>query len=328
MTDHQAPDGAPSDGTVAASEAAHARLLQLAELCHLCREMFYMTANEFHWRPTRGSAAEALATALPSPDPRIATPRPETGHRLITGVVQTYLLTAAGHLGGLSALFRADEVLFTPGMVVRGVIECSARVMWVVGDGSDGPEDLLARAYLEELLSAEEAKKAAGRLGGRSSDLYRQRDNAYRDVKAEILARFAGTTLDDLGRWTLQGQTLAKPGEAVSRMYELLETRAGSLVTSKMAEGIYDYLSNVTHPTLYPTRELRDWVSSADHLDETVAVLRVETDFVERETAAAVLAYYNALSYVTSFFGWSTSVHEQLTQAIDWILAGILEDPV
>ncbi|MFI6779844.1 hypothetical protein [Micromonospora sp. NPDC050276] len=191
----------------------------------------------------------------------------------------------------------------------------------------DEPEDLLARGYLEELLSAEEAKKAAGRLGGKSTSLHKKLDKTYKDLKAEIVRRFPGTTPDGLSRWMLGGQTLAKPGEAVTSMYGLLEKNAGSTVTSKMSEGIYDLLSNVTHPTLYPTRELRAWVPSPDHPDELVAILHVETDFVERQTIAAVLAYYNALSYVTSFFGWSTDIHNQLTEAIDRLLPGALQPP-
>jgi hypothetical protein len=317
----------PSDGTVAAGAAAQARLLELAELCHICRIAFHMTADGFHWRPARGSEAEALAAALPSPDPLLTAPRAETGHRLVAGVVQTYLLTAAGHLGALSALYRASEVLFTPGMVVRGIIECSARAMWVLGDRDDGPEDRLARAYIEELLSAEEARKAAGRLGGKSTDMYKERDKTYKDLRAEIVGRFPGAALDGHGRWNLGQQTLARPGEAVTWMYRLLEEHAGSMVTSKMSEGIYDYLSNVTHPTLYPTRDLREWVPSPDHPGELVAILRVETDFVERQTEAAVLAYYNALSYVTSFFGWSVEIHNQLTEAIGRLLPGALQSP-
>lgn len=317
----------PIDGTVAASAAAQARLLELAELCHICRVAFHVTADRFHWRPAVGSIAEVVAAALPSPDPLLTATRVESGHRLVTGVVQTYLLTAAGHLGGLSALYRSAEVLFTPGMVVRGVIECSARVMWVLGDRNDAPENLLSRAYLEELLSAGEAKKAAGRLGGKSTEQYKELDETYKELKNEIVGRFPGTTLDDLGKWQLGGQALAKPSEAVTWMYELLEKHAGSMVTSKMSEGIYDFLSNVTHPTLYPTRDLREWATSPDHPEELVAILHVETDFVERQTVAAVLAYYNALSLVTSFFGWSTDGHDQLTEAIDRLLPGALQDP-
>ena len=318
---------APKDGTVSAADDAQARLLELAELCHVCRVTFQATADRFHWRPAPGSAAQVLATALPSPDPLLAAPRVETGHRLVTRVIQTYLLTAAGHLGALSALYRTREVLFTPGMVVRGVIECSARVIWVLGGQNDRPEDRLARAYLEELLSAEEAKKAAGRLSGKSTEQYKSRDKAYKDLKAEIGRRFPGTAPDDLSCKMLGGQTLAKPGEVVTLMYDLLARHAGSVITSKVSQGIYDYLSNVTHPTLYPTRDLEEWVPSPDHLDELVTILHVDIDFVERQTAVAVLAYYNALSFVTSFFGWNTDVHGQLTKAIDRLLPGALQNP-
>jgi len=99
MTDDQ-DSRAPVDGTVAVGGTAQARLLELAELCHICRVAFHMTADRFHLRPALGSAAGVVAAALPSPDPLLAAPRAETGHRLVAGVVQTYLLTAAGHLVG------------------------------------------------------------------------------------------------------------------------------------------------------------------------------------------------------------------------------------
>ncbi|TCC19417.1 hypothetical protein [Kribbella speibonae] len=327
MSDDQDPR-VPDDGTVAAGDTAQIRLLELAALCHACRTGFQLTANRFHWSPVAGSAADDVAAALPSPDPLLQAPRVETGHRLVTGVLQTYLLTASGLLGNLSGLYLTGEVLFAPGMIVRGVIECSARVMWVLGGGDDEPEEILVRAYLEELLSAEQAKMAAGRLGGKSTDQYKARNQAYKDLKAEIIGRFPGTTSADLGApLTLCGHHLAAPGEAVSWMYEMLEKHAGSAVTSKMSEGIYDFLSNLTHPTLYPTRDLWDWGSSPEHPDEQVAVLRTEIDFIERQATAAVTAYYNALSYVTSFFGWSMEIHDQLTDAIDQLLPNALHDP-
>jgi hypothetical protein len=38
---------------------------------------------------------------------------------------------------------------------------------------------------------------------------------------------------------------------------------------------------------------------------------------------AAVTAFYNALSYVTSYSGWSTSVHDELTNKIDTKMPGL-----
>ena len=49
----------------------------------------------------------------------------------------------------------------------------------------------------------------------------------------------------------------------------------------------------------------------------TAAYLRLDLGFLERQASAAVMAFYNALAYVTSYFGWHTSVHDGLTAKID-----------
>lgn len=100
----------PGDGRLTAGDADRARLVELADLCDASRTAFHQTADRFHWRPAPNSDGAALAAALPSPDPTLPKPRVETGHRLVAGVVQTYLLTAAGHLGGLGGLYRTGEI--------------------------------------------------------------------------------------------------------------------------------------------------------------------------------------------------------------------------
>lgn len=72
---------AGADGRVTADAAAHARLPELAALCDFCRTSFHETATRFHWQPAVPSVGALMARAVPSPDPKLATPRPETGHR-------------------------------------------------------------------------------------------------------------------------------------------------------------------------------------------------------------------------------------------------------
>jgi hypothetical protein len=294
-----------------------ARPVEIAHLFAECREAFFETADRFHWTPAPGSAAERATTDLPSPDPAVIKPRGETGHRLIGEVVQTYLLTASGHLGGLASLYASGEVFFPPAVLVRAVIENCAHVMWVLGDDPTEPSDArLARAYLEELLSAVEAKKAAGRLGDKSGSTYAQANDDYKALKVQILARFPGATTAELGDLVLLGQRMPKPEACVTWMYALLERDGGSTVGDRAALGVYGFLSNMTHPTLYPARQLREWATDAAS-GHRVAFLRLDTDFLNRQASAAVMAFYNALSFVTSYYGWSTSVHDDLTTKID-----------
>lgn len=300
------------------------RLVELAHLFVDCRSAFFDTADAFHWTPEPGSVAASAAADLPSPDPTIEQPRGETGHRLIAEVVQTYMLTASGHLGGLASLYASGEVFFPPAALVRAVIENCAHAMWVIGsDRTERSENRLARAYLEELLSAEEAKKNAGRLGDKEGPIHVQADEDYRALKRQILARFPGSTKAELGELTLLEQRLPNPEACVTWMYALLRRGAGSTVGDRAALGIYGFLSNMTHPTLYPARQLRDWTDDPA-TGHRVAHLRLDVGFLERQASAAVSAFYNALSYVTSYFGWSTELHDELTSKIEVKMPGLL----
>jgi len=141
---------AGDDGLAVTSPAGTARLLELADVLAACRKSFFETASRFHWIPQPGSGADLVATELPSPDPLLKSPRPGTGHRMITEGVQTHLQTTAGLVGALGALYRAGEVFAAPATVVRGALESAARVFWIIGDATDDPEQILARTYLEE----------------------------------------------------------------------------------------------------------------------------------------------------------------------------------
>lgn len=290
-----------------------------------CRRSFYDTASHYHWAPRPGSAAEAVAIMLPSPDPLLRTSRPETGHRIITHALQTHLQTGAGLLGSLGLMYQVGEVFAAPGSIVRGSLESIARVFWVLGDGSDHPEQLLARAYLEEFLSAEEAKTAAGRMGGKASAPYVERARMWRELRSDIVHRFPGTTKGDIdkeGGREVVGELMISPSGGVTSMFEILEREVGGTVTARMALGMYDFLSNATHPTLYPSRQRRVWIEHPRHPGEHVAIEKIELSFVRKQAAAPVVAYYNALTYVTSYFGWPPDICETLKTEINGTMPG------
>lgn len=296
-----------------------ARLVEIAGLFVACRDAFFNTADRFRWTPERGSGAETAALDLPSPDPAVAEPRGETGHRLIAEVVQTYLLTASGHLGGLASLYASGEVIFPTPALIRSVIENCAHAAWVLGQDPEEPsDDRLARAYLEELLSAEEAKKNAGRMRTKTHPSYVRANAYYQALKSEILERFPEATPESLGARTLNGQALPNLESAVAWMYELTKTFGGS-IDGRTGTGIYGLLSNKTHPTLYPARERRVWVENPES-GHHEALLRIDIKAAENDARAALAAFYNALNYTTSYFGWPTDVVDELTAVIDGIM--------
>jgi hypothetical protein len=292
------------------------RLAEISDLFTTSRGAFFETADRFHWTPAPGSPAAHAAAELPSPDPAVAEPQGETGPRQIAEVVQTYLLAASGHLGGLASLYSSCEVIFPTPALIRSTIENCAHALWVLGKDSDeSSENRLARAYLEELISAEEKKKNAGRIHDKAHPSPLLAENRYTALKREIIERFPSTTKEDLGRFTLNGQTLPRLEAAVSWMYELTQDYGGT-IGSRAAAGIYGLLSNMTHPTLYPAQQRRAWVKDPA-TGHQVAYLRVDLDSAERQARAALATFYNALTYTTSYFGWPTAVIDELTAKIE-----------
>ena len=292
------------------------RLIEISDLFLKCREAFHATTDRYHWIPEPRSAAAEDAAALPSPDPEITAPHGETGHRMIAEVVQTFLLTASGHLGALASLYKDSEVLFSPPLLVRAVVENCAHALWVLGDDPDeAPENRLARAYLEELLSAEEARKNAGRMRTKAHPSYEHADIAYTALKQQILARFPSASRQDLGNRTLNGQKLPNLEATVTWMYALTE-RHGGTIKGDTASGIYGFLSNMTHPTLYPARQRQIRGDNPAH-DHPVTHLHIELGSIEDEARAALASFYNALTYTTSYFGWPPSAIGDLEKKIE-----------
>lgn len=299
--------------------AYSARLEELAQALSACRDAFHETADTFHWEPASGSGAAAAAVTLPAPDPAIANPTGETGHRLIAEVIQIFLFGAAAHMGGLASLLRAGEVISSPPLILRAIIENCAHAVWVLGDDPDEPaEDRLARVYLEELRSAEEAKKNSGRLRGKDDPTYKRTETAYKKLKAQILARFPGSTKAELGKGVLRRQQLPGLEDAVKWMYELTESFGGT-IDATTASGMYGLLSNLTHPTLYPVREQRRWVEDPA-TGHHVAQILIRIESVENDVRAALAAFYNALNYVTAYFGWPETALKGLQAKIEAII--------
>ncbi|QEP06477.1 MULTISPECIES: hypothetical protein [unclassified Glutamicibacter] len=295
------------------------RLEELAQTLSACREAFHKTASEFHWEPAAGSGAAQAAMELPSPDPAIHKPSGETGHRLITEAIQIFLFNAAAHLGSWAALLRATEVVATPPLLLRAVIENCAHAVWVTGnDPTENPENRLARAYLEELISAEEAKKNAGRLHGKNGPTYTRTVDAYKKVKADIATRFPGSTPEDLGKNMLHGQKLPGLEDSVKWMYDLTASFGGS-IDANVASGMYGLLSNLTHPTLYTVREMRVWTKDKK-TGHNVANVRVTIESVEKDVRAALATFYNAMSYVTSYYGWPETALRTLESKIEAVI--------
>lgn len=307
-----------------AKEEARVRLEELAELAEACRQVFLAYA-ESRWDPVPESPAALARPEIIKTDPATNSGGVTAGFDLVSEVIVTYLEVAANHLGGIAALYRSGEVMFSPVPLVRSVLEYSSHAAWVIGDGTGVAEDVLARAYLEEFTSCEFAKMAAGRMGSKNDPSYIKARDRWAEVRNRAIAAFPGTTAADLdeskpGR-TISNQTLPNPEAAVTWMLSLIYRKANGSVTNKQGQGIYAFLSSGTHPSLYQARQLRNAINTGDSVK---SVLSVDTSYLENLLGVAVMAFYNALSYVVSFYGLGSEYHAVLTEKIDAVLPGRL----
>lgn len=307
------------------NSGAAARLNELAEVAEQCRISFLATADESLWQPREGSPAARAKIILSQRDPAVSSADMSAGFDLVSEVVVTYLEIAAAHLGGLAALYRAEELIFPPLPVARSVVEHSSRVLWVLGDSPIRNVDILARAYLETFASAEATKAAASRLGSKQDENYLAAKWRWTEVRRRAIATFPEATAEDLsesapGR-TLAGQRFLGPEAGVEWMFGLLARSAGSSLSGSQARGVYGLLSSGTHPSLDLARQFRDPVNRGDHVEFT---LRVNSTHLQRLLTTAVATFYNALSYVIDFYGADRSPHDRLTATIEKALPGTL----
>lgn len=315
-----------------APPGVESRLAELAELFAASRAFFFDIAqDEHHWAPSPGSlAAEDLVNGEAGP----GGPWSEEPVRLMIDVLSNYLLTAAHHLGGLAILHKGQEVLLSPPLLTRAILENCARVFWVL-DGRPlfAPQDTtqvdhlaltrvrVARAYLEEFLSAQEAKTVAGRLGEKSGDTYKAAQAAYGDLRDKTLPRlFANVTRESLGTNCLDGQLRLTPEECVVLMYEKTNASPGVALSEREGKGVYGFLCNMTHPTLYPIREMTTWHKTDDGHFESH--LTLDVDFLGRLASAGVMTFFNTVSLLMSFMGWTSDKHGEWARLIDRTLPG------
>jgi hypothetical protein len=278
------------------------RLDELGDVFLECRDVTRALVIDTQWKPAAGSPAAEDREVLAAREP--STPG------VIAGVLYIYVTTASEHLAGLGALYKQREVMYPPGPLLRAVVEHCARALWVLQRGDD-VMDRLARAFLEALFSAEEAKKTAGHLEGKQSDLYRAEAERFAGTRKMAEKVFGAPILDEDGRHKIRGQHLPGLVDCVAWMFRFLQQP----LSEEAAVGVYDFLSDISHPTLYPHAQM--W--------EKPETLGLTLDDHERRATAALAPFYNVLSMLISYNGWSTDRHDELTATFDQLMPDILK---
>lgn len=289
------------------------RFAELAEIYRSCRDTFRDISVETQAKPVAGSRCAVDRAALLGREPGIA----ENSEQLITWAAQIYLYAASEHVGGLAALYGADEVLLSPLVLARAAIENAAHTIWILGSPIDRAEDRLARAFLEAIFGAEQAKMQSGRLRGKAGAEHKARSDYYKRIKQDARATFEEPHQDEHGRPLLHGHQLPSPEQTVIEMNRLVSQP----LADEMMQGTYGFLSNFVHPTFDALQELFNVVSEDD--GKRTPALDRDITFHERLAQLVVSPFYHAVAYVASYHGWTSRRFEELNHEIIRLLPGI-----
>ena len=172
-------------------------------------------------------------------------------------------------------------------------------------EGKEPVEDRLARAYLEVLFCAVERKKTTGRMLGKDSEAYLADANALKSLQTHAASVFGEPIKDAQGRDTLRSQHMPGLEDCVAWLMRFLKTAHGTADH----RAIYDYVSNLSHPTLYPHIEM--WQPAERDGQQTI-VSKITIEDHERLAALAIVPFCETLSYVMSYNRWPRGTHERL----------------
>jgi hypothetical protein len=291
-----------------------AEFSSLAELYASGRRAFRNVVSASGWVPAPGSQATLDVDAIAGYTARL---RPGSEF-FITRLCHDYLYAACEQLGALAALYEANEVLLSPNVVARCAVEHVAHVAWVLGEQADNAEERLARVFLEELAGAEHAKITAGHLVGKTHPEYLDRVANWKEVKADVARVFPAPTADDTGRPQLLGYVLPRPEAIVVASYGRLTPP----LPEKQRQGVYDFLSNHVHPTIYTTRELFRPAVAAD--GSKTAELSLDPEYHSKLARLTIAPFHFALAHVLAYHGWPDDHLKLLEEDIEVALPGML----
>ena len=183
----------------------------------------------------------------------------------INEIAASYLGEAAYELKAIGLLLRTGLVAGTIDLLVRGIVERTGRVMWIM-DCEEGiaPNVRGARAGLEMGISHQSYRQALHFLGAKNAAKTTPKAD---DIKhRELLLKFfridrprndegnpKSKPTKDIELWMVDEQTLPSYG-FIAR---LVGTRCG--LTEDQAAGVYASLCGYAHPSVVFSREIHGW---------------------------------------------------------------------
>lgn len=207
-----------------------------------------------------------------------------------------YVDAIGQHLQAVRALLLGRRVTLSIWAVVRAELELAGRVGWLVDPGSGtrriNGSQRVARFLMDGLAAICRARYTAGRM--RNQELVRSLKRERERIRGDIGRLFPGSQigwerLGDEDGWIVGGETYLKLGEGVDQF---------SRGWLSDARGMYDTLSDLTHPSL---PALAAQTKRIDHGDRIEMIYVVDPDTTDWQVQLACQTMYKAAHLVTGY---------------------------
>lgn len=267
------------------------------------REWYALGGGPRPWQPVSGSYASwEHERALLEHGP--AGPWGEQEAGLPLHVATIFGLAAAEHLGGLAALYRAHEVVFPVGPVVRSIVEHATRGTWLLdneilpADEQEAvPRRRVARAWLELIEGTHQSQNTAAAFRAKGSHLWAK---DFEDAKRDTREKFHPSEIVE----SKKSVTKLADEERLNAA-KVLERATAIAGAAGSGSGALDYLANQSHPTYTTIRELLGLSKGAEK-DSGLGIRAALEDLTyhRKLAAAAVVPLYTLARALCGYLGW------------------------
>jgi hypothetical protein len=292
---------------------ANALQQKFSELSALLLELVQLGEKVFQSNPEAPSPDSPLF--IESEELKAKKAIPHKKLELLTTDSFRYLATAGQHCLAVSNLLRTGEVAVSLPLIIRGQVETYGRLGWLLEPGKNEetcilPAQRVARHQMELLASLCRLRFTAGKRKRPKSEI--DKICQVRDeLRSEMLTMFPGAELTwDSPRneenWSCGGEKYVGLGKSVAQFDKIFELQA---------KGLYDVLSDFTHPSLISTgRALR----TRDEGGHSSYYWEVEGSEVAIQVWTSAAMHSVAIKLMASWLGLAT-----LCETVDEIMGRI-----
>lgn len=169
--------------------------------------------------------------------------------RIAVSISSLFLLVIEQYLAGIAVLLRGYEVIFPLAPLVRSTLEIGGRIAWML-DPRICVRDRSARVFLITLENLTRAKTTAISLGETQTASKRGQD-LHTLRKVTLVERYYPSEIKFLnsGELVLREQRLVGLSDGMRYLDDVHQKNDNS-------RGIYDYLSDASHPTFHTAMEM------------------------------------------------------------------------